>query len=149
MFLLAFAETIQLFPDGTLFIHIGLILLMIWVLNRTLFRPINRVIAARERFRGGHNSEAEEIAAQAAEKENRYSGEMLAARSQGYQLIEGERLAAVERRQKLIGDARAKTAAQLETEKRELQQQAAEVRAAIERDADLMADKITSSILKN
>ena len=38
---------IQLFPDGTLFIHIALILLMIYILNRTLYRPINRVLDTR------------------------------------------------------------------------------------------------------
>jgi F0F1-type ATP synthase membrane subunit b/b' len=52
MFFLAFAD-IQLVPDGTILIHIALILLMIWLLNRTFFRPINRVIAAREKNKGG------------------------------------------------------------------------------------------------
>ena len=77
MHLLAFAESIQLFPDGTLFIHIGIILLMIWVLNRTLFRPINRVIESREKNKGGHSSEALGILKDVGEKEARYSGEML------------------------------------------------------------------------
>ena len=62
MILLAFAESIQLFPDGTLFIHIALILLMIWVLNRTFFRPINRIIQSREKHSGGHASEADPVA---------------------------------------------------------------------------------------
>src|SRR6476646_5574329 len=43
--------SIQLFPDGTIFIHISLILLMIWVLNRTYFRPVNKVIESREKFK--------------------------------------------------------------------------------------------------
>ena len=59
MHLLLFAETIQLFPDGTLFVHIAIILEMIWILNRTLYRPINRVLEAREKSKGGHSSEAE------------------------------------------------------------------------------------------
>jgi len=61
MFFLAFAESIQLFPDGTIFLHIALILAMIWLLNRTFFRPINRVIESREKQKGGHGSEADNI----------------------------------------------------------------------------------------
>src|SRR5215211_7770180 len=100
MVLLAFAaESIQLFPDGTLFIHIALILLMIWVLNRTFFRPINRVIESREKHKGGRGSEAETILSDVTEKQAKYNRELLAARSEGYELIEKERNAAVAARQ--------------------------------------------------
>ena len=81
MFLLAFAESIQLFPDGTLFIHIALILLMIWVLNRTFFRPINRVLESREKHKGSHGSEAEAILSDVNEKQAKYNKELLDARS--------------------------------------------------------------------
>ena len=79
MHLLAFAGSIQLFPDGTIFIHIALVLIMIWVLNRTFFRPIRSVIASREKFHGGRNTEAESILNEAAEKESKYILETLAA----------------------------------------------------------------------
>lgn len=48
MALLLFQE-VRLVPDGTLFVHIAIILIMIWVLNRTFFRPVNRIIESRER----------------------------------------------------------------------------------------------------
>ena len=83
MYLLAFAESIQLFPDGTLFIHIGLILIMIWVLNRTLFRPMNRVIDEREKAKGGAGGAAEKILDEVSEKEANYNAAMLATRSKG------------------------------------------------------------------
>ncbi|MGH7784024.1 MAG: hypothetical protein ACREO5_09335, partial [Candidatus Binatia bacterium] len=59
MLFLAFQSSIQLFPDGTIFVHIALILAMIWLLNRTFFRPINRMIESREMQKGGHGGEAE------------------------------------------------------------------------------------------
>lgn len=68
-------------PDGTLIIHIALILIMIWVLNRTLFRPVNRIIEARERNKGGHSSEAQEILKNVGEKQSRIEAAMLEARS--------------------------------------------------------------------
>ena len=148
MLLLAFAESIQLFPDGTLFIHIALILIMIWVLNRTFFRPINRVIESREKHKGGHGSEAESILSDVSEKQARYNQELLEARSKGYELIEKERSAAVAARQSKVAAAKAETAQSLAAGKNEVQQQAADARAIIAKEAEVMADKITSSILK-
>lgn len=149
MVLLAFAESIQLFPDGTLFIHIALILIMIWILNRTLFRPINRVIESREKHRGTHGSEAESIMSDVNEKHAQYTRELLAARSEGYELIEKERSAAVEARQRKIAEAKAATARSLAAGKGEIQQQAAEARTFIAKEAEVLAEKISSNILKS
>ena len=148
MFLLAFAESIQLFPDGTLFIHIALILLMIWVLNRTFFRPINRVIRSREKHKGGYGSEAEAILHDVNEKQAKYNQELLAARGSGYELIEKERTAAIEARQSKIAAAKSETAESVASEKSQIQQQSAEARKVIAKEAEVMAEKISTNILK-
>ena len=69
--MLAFAESIQLIPDGTLLIHIVIIISMVFVLNRLLFKPINKILNDRERLTTGSSTEAhgilrrvEEVAAQ-------------------------------------------------------------------------------------
>jgi F-type H+-transporting ATPase subunit b len=148
MVLLAFAESIQLFPDGTIFIHIALILLMIWVLNRTFFRPINRVIESREKHKGTHGSEAEAILSDVSEKQTKYNRELLEARSEGYELIEKERSAAVNARKEKIAATKNETGELLTTEKQQLQQQAAEAKTVLAKEAEVMAEKITSNILK-
>ena len=149
MVLLAFAEqSIQLFPDGSLFVHIALILLMIWVLNRTFFRPINRVIESRERQKGGAGSEAEKILADVSFKEAKLNEAMLGARSEGYTLIEKERNEAVDARAKRLSDAKHEVSQRLTDEKRAMEEQAAAARASIETEADVLADKITASVLK-
>ena len=147
MSLLAFAG-IQLFPDGTLFIHIALILIMIWVLNRTFFKPINRVLASRDKHKFGPGGEAEKILNDALEKEAKLNKEMLAARSEGYELIEKQRAAAVDNRIKLIAAARAEAAAKFAAEKQALAEQAATGRAAIAAQAESIADRIAGNILK-
>jgi len=148
MLLLAFAESIQLFPDGTLFIHIALILLMIWVLNRTFFRPINRIIESREKHKGGHGSEAEAILGEVGKKQAKYTEELLAARSEGYELIEKERMAAIEMRQSKIAEAKSETIETLTSSKSEIRQQAAAARTLLAKEAEVMAEKISSNILK-
>jgi F-type H+-transporting ATPase subunit b len=148
MVLLAFAESIQLFPDGTLFIHIALILLMIWVLNRTFFRPINRIIESRDKHKGGSVSEADAILNDVSEKQARYNQELLKARSEGYELIEKERTTAIEGRQSKLAAAKSETAQTLDLERQQLRQQAAEARTIIANEAEVMAERISSNILK-
>jgi len=148
MYLLAFAESIQLFPDGTLFLHIGLILLMIWVLNRTFFRPVNRIIESREKHAGGRGGEAETILGQVSEKQAAYNHAILEARSEGYELIEKQRAEAVAARQKIIGDAKSESAQALAGEKQSLMGQAEEAKVIIAREADEMAEKISANILR-
>ena len=148
MHLLAFAETVQLFPDGTLFLHIGIILLMIWVLNRTLYRPINRVLESREKNKGGHSAEAESILSDVSRKESRYTQELLDARSKGYETIEKEQKKAAAARDQKIAEVKTEIAGQFDAGRAELEKQAAKALAAIDADAEKIADKIAANILK-
>ena len=149
MFLLALAEqSIQLFPDGTLFIHIALILIMIWVLNRTFFRPINRVIETREKHKGGAGGEAQAILGDVAEKESRYNQALLAARSEGYELIEKERMAAIAEKQAAVARAKEETARAFAEQKAQIEQQTAAARSAIATEAEQLSDRIAANILK-
>src|SRR5687768_11003194 len=148
MVLLAFAESIQLFPDGTILIHIALILLMIWVLNRTFFKPINRIIESREKSKGGHSSEADAILSDVNAKQARYTQELLNARSEGYELIEKERAAAVEAHQNRLAQAKSETAGSLSTSRDQIAQQTAEAKAVMAKEAEAMAERISTNILK-
>ncbi len=148
MHLLAFAESIQLFPDGTLFIHIAIILVMIWILNRTLYRPINRILDSREKNKGGHANDAAGILKQVEEKDARYNREMLEARSEGYELIEKEQKKAAAARDKKIADVKADIAEKFEAGRTDLEKQTAEARTAIDADAAKIAGSIAASILK-
>ena len=149
MHLLLFAESIQLFPDGTLFIHVALILIMIWILNRTLFRPVNRVLESREKAKGGKGGAAVSILREAGEKEAKYNSELLDARSAGYSLIEKEQKKAVEAREKKLAAANTEVAAAFNSGKAELEKQTIKARAEIGAKAETMADKIAATILNS
>ena len=148
MHTLAFAESIQLFPDGTIFIHIALILLMIWVLNRTFFRPVNRVIESREKFKDIEGGEAGSIQAEAAEKEATYNRGLLDARSEGYALVEKEHGKLVKAREKKLAETRADADAKVAAERADIERQAAEAKAAIGAEAGTLADEIAETVLK-
>ena len=143
-----FAESIQLFPDGTIFIHIALILLMIWVLNRTFFRPINRVIESREKFKNVEGGEAGGIQAEAAEKEARYNRELLDARNEGYALIEEQHKKLVRAREKKLAETKGETDEKISAAKSGIEREAAEARTAIGSDAERLADEIAATVLR-
>ena len=148
MHLLLFAETIQLFPDGTIFLHIALILFMIWVLNRTLYRPINRIIESREKNKGGKSGEAVGILKDVEAKEALYGSELLAARSKSYEFIEKEQKMALASREEQLSTAKAEVEEKFETGKADFAAHAAEARTSISTEAEKMADRIAANILK-
>ena len=148
MHLLAFAESIQLFPDGTIFVHIAILLVMIWILNRTLYRPINRILESREKSKGGHSGEAGSIIAAAEQKETQYNKELLDTRSKGYSTIEKEQKKAVAAREQKLAEAKAETAAAFDAGRAELEKNSLETRTALGKEAEDLADRITAGILK-
>ncbi|MBK7709349.1 MAG: hypothetical protein IPJ30_27225 [Acidobacteria bacterium] len=150
MFLLAFAEgsSIQLVPDGTLLIHVALILIMIWILNRTFFRPINRIIESREKNKGGRSVEAEEIMRDVEGKREMYNLAMLDARTKGYEIIEKERTKALKKKEEKVTAVKESVATTFAEESAELEKQTAEARETIKSEAEKLADRISANILK-
>ncbi len=148
MLVLAFAESVQIMPDFALVVHVVLILVMIWVLNRTFYRPINKVISARVSGKGGQISEADRILQTVAEKEQFHSDELLKTRNEGYDLIERERSAAMEKRQQKVAEARAEIAAKKAEQLGELSEQTIIAQQEIEKAAKKLAEEISSNIIK-
>ncbi len=149
MVFLAFAESapVQLLPDFSMLVIMGMILIMIWILNRTFFRPINRIIDARVKNKGGRYTEAEQILQDVSEKRANYKAALLEARNEGYDLIEKERLAALEAREAELGTVREEVSQKVLSEKSQIAKQTDAARREIAEQAELMADKITANIL--
>jgi F-type H+-transporting ATPase subunit b len=146
--MVVFASAIQLIPDGTLFIHIAMILLMIFILNRTLFRPINKVLASRAKNTGGRSTEAQEILKQVADKEIAYKTELQGVRTEGYELMETQRTQAVTERNEKISTVKNEVAAMLDKEKSAVKEQFETAQKDLSKDAQKLAESISSNILK-
>lgn len=146
--MVVFAAGIQLIPDGTLFIHIAMILAMIFLLNRTLFRPINKVLQSRAKNTGGRSTEAQEILKQVADKEGSYKATLRDVRTEGYELMETQRTQAVTERNEKISIVKNEVAAMLETEKTSVQSQFEAAQKDLTKDAKKLAEAISSNILK-
>jgi len=145
---LGFAEnSIQLVPDGTLILHVLIILVMVYVLNATLFRPINQILENREKRTRGRSTEAEEILGKVSERISDYERALRQARTEAYAFTEQERAGAMQERQKSLDAMRAKLAASTAVEKESIQRQAAAARASLEIEARGIALEIGSRVL--
>ncbi len=145
VFLLAGA--IQLVPDGTLVLHIFLILLMIAVLNATLFKPINRILDERDRRTKGSGRETQGILRKIDEGLARYESSLRKARMDGYSMLEQERSVAMGERQKKIGVVKDDLGKFLEEQKNLIAQQGTDARRGLEVDVQRYAAEITRQIL--
>ena len=144
---LAFAESIQLVPDGTIFLHIAIILAMIFILNRTLFRPVNRVIEEREHRTVGRSGEAREVLQRVEENLSRYERSLREARAESYRLLEQQQAEATNNRQQKIGLVKKEVGDLIEGEKREIQTQVENARATLEAEARRVAATVSAQIL--
>src|SRR5438874_1108433 len=145
---LGFAEnSIQLVPDGTLLLHILIILVMIFVLNATLYKPINRILEAREKRTKGRLSEAEEIIKSVNGKLSDYERQLRQARGEAYAFAESQRGAAMKERQEKLNQLRQDVAESTAKEKEGIQHQAEEARGTLETDSRRLAREIGARVL--
>ena|ERR1051325_3242724 len=147
-FPLGFAEnSIQLVPDGTLILHVIIILVMVFVLNATLYKPINRILEAREKRTRGRMSEAQEIMTDVSQKLANYEKQLRQARADAYALSEQERTAAMQERQQQLNEMRAQLANSIAKEKQVIAEQAEGARASLENESRKIASEISSRVL--
>ena len=145
---LGFAEnSIQLVPDGTLILHVIIILVMVWLLNATLYKPINQILANREKRTRGRMSEAEEISQSVSQKLSEYERSLRQARAAAYAVIEAERAEAMKDRQAKLNEMREELAQSIAQEKKTIEQQAASARTVLEAESRGIAREIGSRVL--
>ena len=148
MILFAFAESaIQLVPDGTLFLHIAIIFLMIFVLNSLLFKPINSVLDRREQNTQGRSGEAKDTLADVERKLLEYERTLREARAHGYTLMEQQRATALNERQTRLIVVRGEVDHLIGEEKRSIEMQTEEARRTLEQEARRTATDISERVL--
>ena len=141
-------STIQLVPDGTLLLHLVLVIVMVFVLSRTLLKPINDILAEREKQVSGRLKEAELLAAETEEKLKRYNSALHDARTEGYRLLEKERAAALKDKDEKVRLYREEVSKTVATQLEQTRDQQHKVREELESQAAVVGDLISSQILR-
>jgi F-type H+-transporting ATPase subunit b len=146
--LVALAEnSIQLVPDGTLVVHILMIWIMVAILNRTLFKPVNKVLAEREEKTKGRHSETEGVLARVNQRLHEYEGQLREARTEGYREMEELKSESVRERDQKIQELKDEMGNWLVAQKAELNQQSYAVRDRLTSESSEIGAQIASRIL--
>lgn len=140
--------SIQLVPDGTLLLHLLMVGVMVFILNRTLLKPINKILAEREKQVEGSIKEAQLMAAKTEEKLRQYNATLREARTEGYRLLEKERAAAIREKDEKIRLYRDEMSKTVAAQVANTRQQEEKVRTELESQAAAIGDLISSQIIR-
>jgi F0F1-type ATP synthase membrane subunit b/b' len=140
--------SIQLVPDGTLLLHLVLVVVMVVVLNRTLLKPINHILSEREKQITGRLREAEAMAAESREKLKKYNDTLREARATGYRLLEKERAEGLKEKEQQLRQHRDELSKEVSSQIDQIRKQEQSVKGELEAQAATIGDLISSQILR-
>jgi F0F1-type ATP synthase membrane subunit b/b' len=141
-------NSIQLVPDGTLLLHLVMVALMVFILNRTLLKPINQILSEREKQIGGRRREARALASETEEKLRNYREGLHEARVDGYKLLEKERAEGLKEKDDKVRVYRERVSKEVATEIESIRRQEQSVKGELESQAASIGNVISSQILR-
>ena len=134
-------------PDISTLWVVFFLLLCTYVLNALVFKPILQVIDARTNAVRGARELADSAAQTAAVAAAEYERKLSAARAEVYGQMDDTRRRALDKRAELVGATRATVEKELATATGRVQQESAEARASLDRDASTLAGAIMARVL--
>ena len=139
---------IQLVPDGTLLLHLLMVVVMVFILNRTLLKPINQILAEREKQVEGRLKEAQALAAETEQKLNKYNEALHNARVDGYKLLEKERADGLKEKDEKVRIFREQTSREVATQLDNIKRQEQSVKEELETQAASISSLISAQVLR-
>jgi len=140
--------SIQLVPDGTLLLHLLMVAVMVFILNRTLLKPVNRIFAEREKQIAGRLQEAQMLAAETEQKLKKYNNALHAARVEGYKLLESERADALKDKDEKVRLSREQTSREVALQVDNIRRQEQSVKQELETQAASISSLISAQVLR-
>lgn len=142
-------SSIQLVPDATLLLHLLMIAVMVFILNRTLLKPVNRILSEREKEIQGGLSAAQALSAERAAKVQDYDRALRDARGEGYRLLEKERAQAISEKEQSVRAAREAIHEKVSNAIDSTRAQQTKVTTELEAQARSLGDEISKQILRS
>src|SRR5215813_11031089 len=140
--------SIQLVPDGTLLVHLLMVVIMVFIVNRTLLGPINRILAEREKQVANRLKEAQALATETDEKLKKYNDALRAARVDGYKLLEKERSDGLKEKDEKVRLYREQSSREVAGQIDNIRQQEQSVKQKLETQAASISSLISAQVLR-
>jgi len=133
--------------DGSIVVQIVNFLLLIWILNMVLYKPIRKILIERKEKVTGLQSAIDGSDQEVVAKEKAYAEGIRQARAAGQKEKETMVEAAAEEEKVIIGKINESAQAELKSVKEKITQEMGTVKAALEDEIDAFADAIGQKIL--
>ncbi len=138
---------VTVMPDWTVFIQIINFLLILWILNRILYRPIRNILRQRKEKMDGLELSIQTYTDDAEEKDNAFAAGIKEARAKGLNEKEALLQAAAEEEKEIIAKVNEKAQAELADIRQKIAREAQTAKAALQTKVAEFADDICQKIL--
>lgn len=133
--------------DGSVFIQIVNFLVLIWILNIVLYRPIRNILLQRREKVSGLEGNIEAANTRMKEKDDAFSKGIKEARNKGLKEKDSLIREAEAEEKEIVGKINEKAQAELAQVKEKIAKEAQEVRDALMKEVDAFASDIGEKIL--
>ncbi|MGH9856778.1 MAG: ATP synthase F0 subunit B [Acidobacteriota bacterium] len=137
----------EIFPNWTFLPILFFVILLTFILNRTLFRPLGKTLEERERRITGARLEAEEIRRASQEKGTEFDRRLREARREADQQVAQVKNAALSEKNQLVTRQRSETEQMLAQGKAEIRTKVDDARRKLEAQTQQLAAQIATRIL--
>lgn len=138
---------IQLFPDRTLFIQLGIFLAVVFSLNQFVFKPVLKILKLRRLRTEGDRKKIEEVAQKTQNLIKEYEAKMQEAKKEAFQIKEALRKEGHEQSLNIVQEARQASTAQIEKIKKEIAAAGSQATAQLESQAENLSRQIAEKVL--
>lgn len=143
----AFGASISVIPDISLFVQIANFLIIIWVLNIILYRPIRKILIQRKEKITSLEQNIEKLNEDAAGKDEAFLSGIKDARARGLNEKEVLLKEGAEEEKKIIEQINQMAQANLKEVREKITKDAENVRASLYKEIDSFANAISEKIL--
>jgi len=138
---------ITVIPDESIFIQMVNFLLIIWILNLVLYKPIRNILIQRKEKIAGLDQNIETINRDAKEKDDAFASGIKEARSKGLKEKEALLQEGADEEREIIEKINQKAQADLAEMREKIAKDAEDVRTSLQKEIDAFANAIGEKIL--
>ncbi len=134
-------------PDWTLFVQMGNFILLIFILNVILYKPIRQILIERKKKIQGYKEGIEGLERDASESDQAFQARISEARGQGVQEKEALKQTGQEEEKRLTDEINRKAQAELEAVRAQIAKDAEDARRGLEKEIGVFSGTIAEKIL--
>ncbi len=134
-------------PDWTMFVQMGNFILLIFVLNAILYKPIRQILIERKKKIQGYKEGIETLQQDASESEKSFQAKVSEARQQGVREKEALKQTGQEEEKQITDEINRKAQAELEAVRVQIAKDAEIARRGLEKEIEVFSGTIVEKIL--